>query len=67
MTFCLGNFKAVYHCPFVYFIDALLQLTFCCMYIFGCEGDAEVINEQILNSRIQTIVDAIDFYVEEGY
>ena len=41
---------------------------FCCMYIFGCRGDAEVINEQILiNSTIQAINDAIDFYVEEGY
>ena len=68
LSFCFGNFKAVYHCPFVYFVDALLQLTFCCMYIFGCRGYAEVINKQILiNSRIQKIGDAIDFYVEEGY
>ena len=36
--------------------------------MFGCRGDAEVINEQILiNSRIQAIGEAIDFHVEEGY
>ena len=64
--FYFGNFKAVYYCPFVYFVGALL--TFCCMYILECVGDAEVINEQILiNSRIQAIGDAIDFYVEESY
>ena len=64
LSFCFGNFKAIYHCLFVYFVDALLQLTFCHMYIFGCRSDAEVINEQILiNSRIQAISDAIDFYV----
>ena len=37
------------------------------MYIFGCRGDAEVINKQILNSRIQAFGDAIDFSVEEDY
>ena len=36
--------------------------------MFGSRGDAEVINEQIvINSSIQAIGDAIDFYVEEGY
>ena len=68
LSFCFGNFKAVYHCPFIYFVDSLVQLMFYMLYIFGCRGDAEVINEQILiNSRIQAIGDAIDFYVEEGY
>ena len=68
LSFCFGNFEVVYHCPFVYFVNAQLQLMFWCTYIFGKKGDAEVINEQILiNSRIQAIADAIDFYVQEDY
>ena len=68
LSFCFGNFKAVYHCQFVYFVDALLQLMFCPMYIFECRDDAKVIDEQILtNSRIQAIGYATDFYVGEGY
>ena len=65
LGFCFGNFKAVYHCPFVYFVDGLLQLTFCCTYIFGCRDDADVIDEQtFINSRIQAIGDAIDFLLK---
>ena len=69
-TLCFGfrNPKAIYDCPFVHFVDALLQWMFCCMYGFGYRGDTEVINEQIvINSNIQAIGNGVDFYVREGY
>ena len=68
IVFLFGNFKAIYDCRFVYFVDALLQLVFCCMHIFISRGNAEVINEQVvINSSIQAIGNKIDFYAEEGY
>ena len=43
LSFCFGDLKSIYGCPYINFVDILLQLTLCCPYIFGFRCDAEVI------------------------
>ena len=43
LSFCFGDLKSIYGCPFINFVDTLLQLTLCCPCIFGFRCDAEVI------------------------
>ena len=52
----MGIFKAVYYYPFVYFVDAQLQLTFSYTYIFGCRGDVEVINKYLSTLGFRLLV-----------
>ena len=61
-----GDSETVCACPMSNFPDELLQLTFCSLYIFRSGSDAEVINiEVILNSRSETLCDAVCFYIEQ--
>ena len=64
--FAFGDSETICVCPMSNFQDALLQLTFSSLHIFQSRGDAEVINiEVILNSRSETLCDAVYFYIEQ--
>ena len=59
--FAFGDSETICVCPISNFLDALLQLVLSSLYIFWSGSDAEV----ILNSRSETLCDAVYFYIEQ--
>ena len=68
LCFAFGDSDNVCVCPICNLPNALLQLMLGSSHIFGSRSDAEVINiEVILNSRSQTLCDAVYFYIEQSH
>ena len=64
--FHFGDWETFCVSPTSNFSDALLQLVLSSSHIFSPGSDAEVVNiEVILNSRSETLCDAVYFYIEQ--
>ena len=64
--FAFGYLESIYVCTMCYFIDALLQLTFCSSHIFWSGSETEGVNVKItINSRSKTPCNTVNSYIKQ--
>ena len=65
LNFAFEDPETVCAFPLTDFLDVLKQLTLCSSHLFGSGCDTEVINiKVIINSRIKTLRNTVNLYIE---